>query len=187
MESSAVDLSIRRIRLTDVRTLGRFFEEVGRDEESTRFFHPHPLTPAFAAELCASARARRDRYYITLFREQVAAYAMLRGWDEGFTVPSWGGCVHPELRGAGLGHFLLEHAVAESRAAGAATLRLSVYKANQRGIHLYGKFGFVFQNKDEKSVVGLLDLSSCAALPRREPDRVRLQAWYSARAAREAA
>jgi ribosomal protein S18 acetylase RimI-like enzyme len=187
MESSAVDLSIRRIRLTDVKVLGSFFEELARDEESTRFFHPHPLTPAYAAELCASARARQDRYYIALFGQHLAAYGMLRGWDEGYAVPSWGGCVHPELRGAGLGHFLLEHAVAECRAAGAATLRLSVYKANQRGIHLYAKFGFMFQDKGEISVVGLLDLSSCAALPRRKPDRVRLQNWYAARAAREAA
>ena len=93
---------------------------------------------------------RGDRYYLALYRGRPVAYAMLRGWDEGYAVPSWGGCVHPALRGAGLGHALLVHAVAESRAAGASKLRLTVYKANQRGIHLYNKFGFVFQDKDER-------------------------------------
>jgi ribosomal protein S18 acetylase RimI-like enzyme len=187
MQSSALDLLIRRIRLTDVKALGTFFEEVARDQESTRFFHPHPLTAAYAAELCASARARKDRYYVTLYGNHVAAYAMLRGWDEGYTVPSWGGCVHPDLRGAGLGHVLLEHAVAECRAAGADSLRLTVYKANERGIHLYAKFGFVFHDKDDKAVIGVLDLARGPSFLRRETDHVRLQNWHAARAAREAA
>ena len=187
MEAIAAEISMRRIRLADARVLGSFFEEVARDEEAARFFHPHPLTPAYAAELCASARARQDRYYVALYGGHMAAYAMLRGWDEGYTVPCWGGCVHPELRGAGLGHFLLKHAIAECRAAGASTLRLTVHKANRRGVHLYTKFGFVFLDKDEKSVVGLLDLLASPTLPRREPDHVRLQNWYAARAAREAA
>jgi ribosomal protein S18 acetylase RimI-like enzyme len=187
MEPCTSDLVIRLIRATDAATLGDFFEAVAADAEAVRFFHPHPLTPEHAAWLCGGAATRRDRYYMGLYAGRPVAYAMLRGWDEGYAVPSWGGCVHPALRSAGLGHALLMHAVAESRAAGAAKLRLTVYKANQRGVHLYCKFGFVFQDKDEKSVVGILDLTQPLALPARIPDATRLRAWLEGGATRVAA
>jgi ribosomal-protein-alanine N-acetyltransferase len=187
MEPIAADLVVRRLRPADAAALGDFFEEIARDAEVVRFFHPHPLTWEYAARLCETAATRLDRYYIALYHGRVAAYAMLRGWDEGYTVPSWGGCVHSDLRGSGLGHLLLEHALAECRAAGVTKMRLTVYKANQRGIQLYTRFGFVFQERDEQAMIGLLDLSVPGTLPAREPDRVRLQSWYAARAASEAA
>jgi ribosomal-protein-alanine N-acetyltransferase len=187
METCASDLVIRRIRATDAAALGDFFEEVAADAEAVRFFHPHPLTRAYAALLCGEAAERFDRYYVALYHGLPVAYAMLRGWDDGYAVPSWGGCVHPQLRSAGLGHILLVHAVAESRAAGATTLRLTVYKANQRGVHLYSKFGFLFRDKDEQTVVGVLDLTVPLAVPPREPDVARLRTWCQAKKARTAA
>jgi ribosomal protein S18 acetylase RimI-like enzyme len=177
MERNPEPLVIRLLRASDAAPLGDLFEAVAADAEAVRFFHPHPLTREYAAWLCGGAATRRDRFYLALYAGQPAAYAMLRGWDEGFAVPSWGGCVHPTLRGAGLGHALLAHAVAESRAAGATRLRLTVYRANERGVHLYRKFGFVFQDKDEKSVVGVLDLAGPVDLPVRAPDAARLRAW----------
>src|SRR5262249_45184585 len=169
MEPCPEPLVLRLICTTDATLLGDLFEAVAADAEAVRFFHPHPLTREYAAWLCGGAAARRDRYYLALYGGRPVAYAMLRGWDEGYAVPSWGGCVHPALRSAGLGHALLAHAVAESRAAGATRLRLTVYRANVRGEHLYRKFGFVFQDKDEKSVVGVLDLAGPVDLPARAP------------------
>jgi ribosomal protein S18 acetylase RimI-like enzyme len=177
MHSCKQDLVIRLIRPTDAAVLGDFFEIIGADAESARFFHPHPLTPEYAALLCGSAPLRRDRHYLVLYENRPVAYMLLRGWDEGYAVPSWGGCVHPELRSAGLGHALLAHAVAECRAVGAAKLRLTVHKANQRGIHLYAKFGFVFENKDARSDIGLLDLTGPLTVPAIAPDTSRLRAW----------
>jgi GNAT superfamily N-acetyltransferase len=187
MDPSTQDLVLRSIRVTDAALLGDFFAAVAADAETVRFFHPHPLTPEYAAWLCGCAATRRDRHYLALHQGRPAAYAMLRGWDEGYAVPSWGGCVHPALRGAGLGHVLLAHAIAECGAAGATQLRLTVYKANQRAVHLYSKFGFVFRDKDGKSVMGLLDLTGPVAVPAARPDLARLRAWVDAEADRRAA
>jgi ribosomal protein S18 acetylase RimI-like enzyme len=181
------DLLIRPLRVTDAASLADFFEEIAADAESVRFFHPHPLTREYAALLCGAAATRRDGYYLGLYRGLPVAYALLRGWDEGYAIPSWGGCVHPALRGAGLGHALLLHAVAESRAAGAPKLRLTVYKANERGIRLYSRFGFYLQEKDGRSLLGVLDLSTGRSLEEGRPDEARLQAWYEARRTRAAA
>jgi GNAT superfamily N-acetyltransferase len=187
MEPHTLDLVIRPIRATDAALLGDFFTAVAADADAVRFFHPHPLTPEYAAWLCGGAAQRRDRYYLALYRGRPVAYAMLRGWDEGYAVPSWGGCVHPGLRGAGLGHALLVHAVAEGRSAGATQLRLTVYKANERAVHLYSKFGFVFREMDARSVIGLLDLTGPVTIPTTNPDMARLRAWLEAGAARPAA
>jgi ribosomal protein S18 acetylase RimI-like enzyme len=102
---------------------------------------------------------------------------MLRGWDEGYETPSFGGCTHPELRGAGLGQFLLAHAIAESRAAGARRLRLTVYKENVRALHIYQKFGFLFSDKNDYEAVGLLDLGSAPLFSVPGADMARFDAW----------
>jgi ribosomal protein S18 acetylase RimI-like enzyme len=187
MVPGITDLLIRPLRVTDAASLGDLFEEIAADAESVCYFHPHPLTREYAALLCGGAATRRDRYSLGLYHGLPVAYALLRGWDEGYAIPSWGGCVHPALRGAGLGHALLLHAVAESRAAGAAKLRLTVYKANERGVRLYSRFGFVLQEKDARSLLGVLDLTACFSWEERRPDGARLQAWYEARRTRAAA
>src|SRR5437868_120527 len=65
-----------------------------------RFFHPHPLTPQEARRRCADRGG--DLYYAALRGSQVLGYGLLRGWDEGYPVPSLGIAVAPAHRGAGL-------------------------------------------------------------------------------------
>src|SRR5262249_15484166 len=154
-----------------------FLETLLADAESARFFHPHPLTRASARELCARVDSCRDRYYLGCYRGKIVAYSMLRGWDEGYTVPSFGVAVHPALRDAGLGQAMLTHAIGESQAAGAPRLRLTVYRNNQRGVHVYRKFGFIFQEHGEH-LVGLLDLSSAALPGGARFDEGKLQTWF---------
>lgn len=150
--------SIRLLTATDGHDLAEFFEGLARDAETVRFFHPHPLTAGHAALLCAAVDRRKDRYYAARQAGRIVGYSMLRGWDEGFTVPSFGVGIAADARGVGLGQILFEHAIAECRNVGAPALRLSVYKANERAVHIYRKFGMVFQEKNTEEWVGLLDL-----------------------------
>jgi ribosomal protein S18 acetylase RimI-like enzyme len=170
-------LMTERLSADDASGLGRFFEALQQDPESARFFHPFPLTPAFATFLCVRQSDGLDRHYVTRYHDRIVAYSMLRGWDEGYTTPSFGACTHPRLRDAGLGHWLLAHAIAESRAAGARKLRLTVYKENLRALHIYRKFGFVFSDRNEHELVGLLDLDSAVPLTGHGPDTGKLDAW----------
>jgi ribosomal protein S18 acetylase RimI-like enzyme len=168
-----------RLSAADAGRLGTFFELLRADPETLRFFHPHPLTLSFATILCARQNSCLDRHYITGYHGHIVAYSLLRGWDEGYDTPSFGGCTHPELRGAGLGQLLLTHAIAESRAAGARKLRLTVYKENVRALHIYRKFGFVFSDKNEHELVGLVDVSGPVLTSTRGPDRAQLDAWLA--------
>ncbi|HLJ94766.1 MAG TPA: N-acetyltransferase [Gemmataceae bacterium] len=178
METSPIaDLNTRRLSEADAEPLGRFFELLAADAETTRFFHPHPLSQVFAADLCARQRRCRDRYFITQYHGETVGYSMLRGWDEGYTTPSFGACTHPQLRGAGLGQLLLAHAIAESQAAGAQHLRLTVYKENVAAFHIYRKFGFVFKDKNEHEWIGLLDLRRPLPAHPIHANLTKLDAW----------
>jgi ribosomal protein S18 acetylase RimI-like enzyme len=154
---------IDRLRPDDAGPLARFFAELAADTEATGFFHPHPLTRRHAAWLCGPDGPRRDRYFLARQDGKPVGYSMLRGWDEGYEVPSFGACVLAAARGQGLGHLLLSHAIDHARWAGAPRLRLTVYRANERAVRLYTKFGFAFTDKNPRELVGLLDLQRRAA------------------------
>jgi [ribosomal protein S18]-alanine N-acetyltransferase len=174
------ELVIRQITKGDGPILGDFFAALTADTDSVRFFHPHPFTQEFAAELCEGLATRKDRYYVACFQGAVIAYMMLRGWDEGYSVPSFGVCTHPALRDVGLGQALLARAVAECQAVGAPKLRLTVFKNNERAVHVYAKFGFVFQEKNEHELVGILDLTNSSGIPGRTPNLSKIKAWFQA-------
>jgi GNAT superfamily N-acetyltransferase len=177
------ELTITAVTQGDRKQLGAFFTVLNNDKETATFFHPHPFTSAYADTLCQQAPTRKDRYYLARFRGEVVGYAMLRGWDEGFAVPSFGVCVHPEVRNAGIGRLLLWHALKESKRAGVSSVRLTVYRCNHRAVHVYAQYGFQFKDKDEHSLVGIVDLSE---VPEEGPPLIKevvLGEWLRAQAA----
>jgi perosamine synthetase len=170
-------LDIRPVAPTDAADLAGFFAAAAADPEVERFFHPHPLTAEHADELAGGAPSRRDRYFLARWRGRVVGYSMLRGWDEGFEVPSFGCCVHPELRDVGIGGAMLAAAIVESRRLGAPRLRLTVYRTNERAVALYRRMGFVLQAKNDEEDVGILDLEAGSAVAPGRLDRGRLDSW----------
>jgi ribosomal-protein-alanine N-acetyltransferase len=152
------NLTIARLGPADAAQLGEFFVELAEDAETQRFFRPHPLTAAYAAALCTRLGYVRDQYHALWDDGRIVGYAMVRGWDEGFEVPSFGVAVAASHRGMGLGQRFLEHAIKECRRLGAPKLRLTVFKRNENAVHIYRKFGFDFKDKNADELVGLLDL-----------------------------
>jgi ribosomal protein S18 acetylase RimI-like enzyme len=138
--------------------LAEFFAaliEAGDD----RHFHPHPFDGKTAARLCRYAG--RDLYYVAT-AGPVLAYGMLRGWDEGYEVPSLGIAVHPAARRTGLGRAFMAFLHAAAAARGAPRVRLKVYRDNTAALTLYERIGYVFTGESEGQMVGLLTLGSRA-------------------------
>ncbi len=140
-----------------VEPLFSLFEEVhfsGADEQ----FHPHPFTAAHANELCRYRGS--DEYYVMMDDEpRVLAYGMLRGWDEGYEIPSLGIYVSAKARKLGLGKLMMLHLHAAAHLRAAPKIRLKVYKDNHAARHLYEKLGYVFQDASESELIGYFDLS----------------------------
>jgi len=122
----------------------------------TAFFHPHPFTDS---ELDRVVRyAGMDLYYIAVEGTKVLGYGLLRGWDDGYVIPSLGIAIHPAARSCGLGlslmHFL--HAAASRRQAG--TVRLKVNSGNTKAIELYKRLGYSFDLMEGDYHVGFKQL-----------------------------
>jgi ribosomal-protein-alanine N-acetyltransferase len=148
-------LEIRRLNPAWVEPLTRFFA-LFQDSDGAAFFHPHPFSADEARRLCWYRGL--DLYYIVCERESVSAYGILRGWDEGFDVPSLGIAVLPSRRGLGLGRALMVFLHLAARYKGAKRVRLRVDPSNHAAIKLYSSLGYQFVGVDREQLVGIVDL-----------------------------
>lgn len=133
-----------------------FFQDV-LSSGSSDFFHPHPFTFEEAKNICQYDGL--DIYYIVVNSQKVVAYGMLRGWDEGYTVPSLGIVVHSRYRGIGIGKGFMHFLHMASRARGATKIRLKVYPSNLEALSLYTSLGYKFELREAEQLVGVLKLS----------------------------
>ncbi len=147
-------ITVREIRRSDFADLVRFFEENNRPEV-TQHFHPFPLIAETAHQIAHGDR--RDRYYVATEEGRIRAMCMLRGWDEGYEVPSYGVLVDHRYRGHGLGRRMTEFSIAEARRCGAPSLRLSVYASNTGALALYASLDFAETGRQEVVVDGESD------------------------------
>lgn len=132
-----------------------------RDIESvgeTRFFKPHPFTVSEVAALTHYEGG--DLYYILTEGPSVLGYGMLRGWDEGYEVPSLGVAIHPSHRGGGLGRALMHFLHAAAVRKGARRVRLRVSPDNERAIGLYASLGYRFEKEEAGLQVGIKELKT---------------------------
>lgn len=136
--------------------LRRLFASLARDTEAMATFHPHPFTPEHA--LTIAHYGGRDYYAGMLIDDAMVAYGMLRGWDEGYDIPSLGIVVSASHRGLGLGRGMMEHLHAVARERGAGTIRLKVYKANAVATQLYRRMGYVLSHHNDREWLGILTM-----------------------------
>jgi ribosomal protein S18 acetylase RimI-like enzyme len=91
---------------------------------------------------------------------------MLRGWDEGYAIPSLGILVGHKHTAKGIGGMLMRYVIASAVELGASSIRLSVNESNHLAFHLYTSCGFkeitreIINAGDEKDakLIMMLDL-----------------------------
>lgn len=134
----------RRLTSTDVPLLESFFRVLvaGGGGET---FHPHPFTAEAAAWICSQSAGGpgiRDEYHAVLEAGRIVGYGMLRGWAEGYSIPSLGIAVASDRRGRGVARVLMRHLQHVATSRGATAVRLKVYRTNTPAIHLYRSLGY---------------------------------------------
>lgn len=131
---------------------GALFERLAAD---AAVFHPHPMTAQFAHSLTW----KNDVYTVGLADNYAVAYGILRGWDAGFSIPSLGVAVSPDVRGFGLCRLMMEYLHACARLRGCQSIRLKVYPHNHRAKDFYTKLGYAWKSDLEAGqLIGILDL-----------------------------
>lgn len=147
----------KRIQPEHDEVLKGFFERNSRPEV-TRLFTAFPLSAKEAERI--AHHSGKDLFFLCHASALPVGFWMLRGWDEGFSVPSLGLFVDFEHQGRGIGRAIVREAIQISKNLGCNSVRLSVYPDNKGAIALYLSEGFEPQeSKDPKKIIMVKDLS----------------------------
>jgi ribosomal protein S18 acetylase RimI-like enzyme len=153
-----VTVEFRVVGPSDAAMLADIFTEI--DEA---FFRPHPFTRVEARRI--ANEGGRDTYALLVEGGRPVAYGMLRGWTEGYPVPSLGIAVRTSAQGRGLGRLMMAHLHAWATRRGATVVRLRVHPDNLRARRLYETLGYAYAGEDRGELVMLLDLQVASRLP----------------------
>ena len=144
-------LTLREIDLYSRGTLDAVFDEIVTGEDN-KLFHPHPFTKEFAAHL--SSYSGRDYYALAFCAKDVVGYAMLRGWDEGYAVPTVGLYICRKYRGRKFALPLLRQLRLEALQRGAVEMMAKVAVENIRSMRAFISAGFTTR-REEKGIAYL--------------------------------
>lgn len=133
-----------------------FFLELVKSREDNKYFHPHSFTPEYAQKI--ADYNGRDLYYVVEFQNKIIGYGMLRGWDEGYEIPSLGITIHPEYRGYGLGRHLMYYLHNQAIENQVKQIRLKVHSDNYKALELYRSLGYKFGGIEANQLVGIVNL-----------------------------
>ena len=154
-------IEVRKFNDKDENSLVEFFDLLvskGLDKH----FHPHLFTPEMAHHI---ANNRGIDWYAGVFlksdqRETIIAYGMLRGWDEGFKIPSFGVCVLQDFQGIGIGHLMMNLTIINARLCNSPAILVKVFPENHAAVKFFQQIGFKFQEQlEQEQLVGYLSIS----------------------------
>ena len=137
--------------------LYQFFQDILL-EKYDQWFHPHPFTKEYTEKI--TTYTGKDLYYAMISANTVIGYGMLRGWDEGYTIPSLGIAMHPQHANKGYGKIFMGFLHFIAKANHAPAIRLTVYITNTHAINLYSNLGYkLSESEDGTKYIGILDFS----------------------------
>jgi ribosomal-protein-alanine N-acetyltransferase len=131
--------------------LAELFER-NRIPRVAELFDPFPLTAAEARRIALAPR--RDAFYVATRGERLVGFSMLRGFDEGYAVPSFGVFVDHQSHGQGIGRELTAWTIEQARRRACPAVRLTVYGSNLAAHRLYESLGFVEQERQSVDCLG---------------------------------
>lgn len=148
-----LSMDIRPVRSKDARALTVLFDALDKT-----FFRPHDMGVEGARSV--AEHHGQDVYVLGWQGRIPVAYGMLRGWDEGYSVPSLGIAVREGYRNRGLGRIMMTALHDMARASGAHIVRLRVAPGNVGARHLYDTLGYQAVGLERGEVLMFLDLDA---------------------------
>lgn len=87
-------------------------------------------------------QCQKDLFYTLRFQNEICGIYFLRGFDEGYLIPSFGVYVAERFSGLGLAKLALNAAITKLKERNIKCMMLKVDKQNTRAYKLYTKTGF---------------------------------------------
>ena len=146
-------LEIKKLNLEMEQAFACFLLDVSKGDYA-RYYSPYSLTTESAKKLCNLSG--KDLHYVLIDNNLILGHGMLRGWDEGYEAPSLGIVIHPDFANKGLGSMFMRFLHLAAWQKGCSKIRLGVSKDNIYAYKMYKKLGYVFTEKNEKELIGIL-------------------------------
>lgn len=141
------NLAIRPLAVDDAPTLSSFLQS--QTSGYARFFRPFDFDTDTLVKILANQR--QDTLMGLYWKNQLAGFFMLRGWDEGYDVPAFGILIDERYRGCGLEMLSLETAKIICRLRGASRLMIKMHPDNISAKGVARKTGFVQSGVEAES------------------------------------
>jgi ribosomal protein S18 acetylase RimI-like enzyme len=123
----------------DLGLLSTFFIANNVDRITCSFT---PFTLSIETARWIACEPHKDKFYLGLIENKPVGFSMLRGWDEGFSIPSFGIFIDYRKHGLGLGKEMLDLTIEAAKNLACEKVRLSVYTSNPSACKLYLSKGF---------------------------------------------
>jgi RimJ/RimL family protein N-acetyltransferase len=96
-------------------------------------------------------RAKNDKYFGVFISNELVGFYMLRGFDEGYNIPSFGIWIAEQYSGLGLSKLTLQHAISYCKVNGIKKIMLKVHPDNFVAKKTYENYGFIQEGTDTKN------------------------------------
>jgi RimJ/RimL family protein N-acetyltransferase len=123
---SGSDLTVRALVADDAAAIVALLRAPPADY--LRFFYALPADEMAVRQVMA--QRKRDLYHGLFESGRLVGFFMLRGWDAGYDIPSFGIVIDQQTRGKGYLHDTLEMAAALCREAGAKRFMAKIHPEN---------------------------------------------------------
>ena len=141
------DISIRKIGPDLAQELSELIQNSGPDY--SKYFIPFSFDLQTVEKKLADVKL--DLFFGIFVNARLVGFYMLRGFDEGYDIPSYGVWISSEFAGKGLARLTIQHAISFCKINNINQLMLKVHPDNLKAIKLYEDFGFINSGLDPKN------------------------------------
>lgn len=141
-----LSLEIKRINTNQAKELSDLLLK------SSKEYSKHFIPFQFDLESVSTAigKANKDMFYGIYVEKKLIGFYMLRGFDEGFDIPSYGVWIAKDFSSKGISKLTLQHAISVCKVNSIKKLILKVHPDNIVAKNIYENFGFIYQGVDER-------------------------------------
>lgn len=141
-----IDIDIKRIDESYAEELSKLLA-AGKKEYS-QYFIPFEYDVSTITKLLSDAE--ENRYFGIFAGSELVGFYMLRGFDSGYQIPSYGVWISEQYSGKGLGKLTLYHAITFCKINSIQKIMLKVHPENINAKSLYERAGFMQTGIDSK-------------------------------------
>ena len=141
------NVEIKELQSEQASTLSALILNAPKDY--TKYFVPFSFEEDSIKKIISDAV--NDKYFGIFINDDLAGFYMLRGFDQGYEVPSYGVWISDKFSGLGLSKLTLQHAISFCKLNGLKKILLKVHPENTIAKNIYENFGFKQQGFDEKN------------------------------------